>query len=141
MISERGVSKLSFQRRKQDKLEPRDNSRQEQWFDQELVVIYNRVPKTGSTSFVGVAYDLCKTNAFHVLHVNISANMHVLTLPNQAKFVQNVSDWHEMRPAFFHGHLAFVDFHKYPNPVKSSYTLTNILFVSKGMDHQYSQFI
>jgi heparan sulfate 2-O-sulfotransferase HS2ST1 len=121
MISERGVSKLSFQRRKQDKWEPRDNSRQEQWFDQELVVIYNRVPKTGSTSFVGVAYDLCKTNAFHVLHVNISANMHVLTLPNQAKFVQNVSDWHEMRPAFFHGHLAFVDFHKYLNPIKNSH--------------------
>lgn len=52
--------------------------------EKELVVIYNRVPKTGSTSFVGVAYDLCRTNEFHVLHVNVSANMHVLTLPNQA---------------------------------------------------------
>lgn len=52
--------------------------------EKELVVIYNRVPKTGSTSFVGVAYDLCRSNGFHVLHVNVSANMHVLTLPNQA---------------------------------------------------------
>ena len=55
--------------------------------ESELVVIYNRVPKTGSTSFVGVAYDLCRTNGFHVLHVNVSANMHVLTLPNQVRLV------------------------------------------------------
>jgi heparan sulfate 2-O-sulfotransferase HS2ST1 len=50
---------------------------------QDLVVIYNRVPKTGSTSFVGVAYDLCKQNGFHVLHINITGNMHALSLKNQ----------------------------------------------------------
>jgi len=50
---------------------------------QNLVIIYNRVPKTGSTSFVGVAYDLCKKNGFHVLHINITGNMHVLSLKNQ----------------------------------------------------------
>lgn len=47
------------------------------------MVLYNRVPKTGSTSFVNIAYDLCKKNRFHVLHINITANNHVLTLPNQ----------------------------------------------------------
>lgn len=52
-------------------------------FDENLVVIYNRVPKTGSTSFVNLAYDLCKKNKFHVLHINITANMHVLSLQNQ----------------------------------------------------------
>jgi hypothetical protein len=50
---------------------------------QDLVVIYNRVPKTGSTSFMGVAYDLCKQNGFHVLHINITGNMHALSLKNQ----------------------------------------------------------
>lgn len=51
--------------------------------DEEMVVLYNRVPKTGSTSFVNIAYDLCKRNRFHVLHINITANSHVLSLPNQ----------------------------------------------------------
>lgn len=52
-------------------------------YEEQLVVLYNRVPKTGSTSFVNIAYDLCKKNRFHVLHINITANNHVLTLPNQ----------------------------------------------------------
>jgi hypothetical protein len=50
---------------------------------QDLVIIYNRVPKTGSTSFVGIAYDLCKQNGFHVLHINVTGNMHALSLKNQ----------------------------------------------------------
>lgn len=52
-------------------------------YDENLVVIYNRVPKTGSTSFVNLAYDLCKKNRFFVLHINVTANMHVLSLNNQ----------------------------------------------------------
>ena len=52
-------------------------------YEEQLVVLYNRVPKTGSTSFVNIAYDLCKKNRFHVLHINITANNHVLSLPNQ----------------------------------------------------------
>jgi len=82
-------------------------------FEEHLVVLYNRVPKTGSTSFVNIAYDLCKPNKFHVLHINVTANMHVLSLPNQIQFVRNVSRWHEMKPALYHGHMAFLDFSKY----------------------------
>lgn len=71
------------------------------------------MPKTGSTSFVGIPYDLCKKNKFHVLHINITANMHVLSLPNQYKFVQNITHWDAMKPALYHGHLAFLDFTRY----------------------------
>lgn len=49
----------------------------------DVAIIYNRVPKTGSTSFVGVVYELCKRNKFHTLHINVTNNMHTLTLPNQ----------------------------------------------------------
>ncbi|XP_001656685.2 heparin sulfate O-sulfotransferase [Aedes aegypti] len=81
-------------------------------FDEQLVVIYNRVPKTGSTSFVNLTYDLCRKNAFHVLHINITANMHVMSLPNQIRFVRNVTAWDAMKPAFYHGHLAYLNFAK-----------------------------
>lgn len=57
-------------------------------FDDNLIVIYNRVPKTGSTSFVNLAYDLCRKNHFYVLHINITANMHVLSLNNQVRICQ-----------------------------------------------------
>lgn len=80
--------------------------------EKDLILLYNRVPKTGSTSFVGVAYDLCKKNKFHVLHVNITANSHTVTLENQLKFVQNVTNWKSMKPALYHGHFAFFDFSK-----------------------------
>ncbi|XP_071455845.1 heparin sulfate O-sulfotransferase isoform X1 [Hetaerina americana] len=80
---------------------------------EDLVVIYNRVPKTASTSFMGVAYDLCKQNGFHVLHINVTGNMHVLTLANQAKFVQNVTHWDAMKPALYHGHMAYVEFSRF----------------------------
>ncbi|CAH0404593.1 unnamed protein product [Chilo suppressalis] len=81
--------------------------------DDDLVVIYNRVPKTGSTSFVGVAYDLCKKNHFKVLHINITANMHVMSLSNQYKFAQNVTRWNDVKPALYHGHMAFLNFERH----------------------------
>ncbi|XP_050077999.1 heparin sulfate O-sulfotransferase [Anopheles maculipalpis] len=90
-------------------------------YDEQIVIIYNRVPKTGSTSFVNLTYDLCKKNAFHVLHINITANMHVLSLPNQLKFVRNITAWDSMKPAFYHGHMAFLDFSKFSMPSKPLY--------------------
>ena len=49
------------------------------------VIIYNRVPKTASTSFTGVAYDLCVKNKFFVLHINTSRNMHVMSIADQMR--------------------------------------------------------
>lgn len=78
----------------------------------QTVIIYNRVPKTGSTSFVGIAYDLCKRNNFKVLHINITANRHIMSLNNQYKFAQNVTTWHDVKPALYHGHMAFLNFER-----------------------------
>lgn len=83
------------------------------------VIIYNRVPKTGSTSLMGMTYELCASNRFHVLHVNTSRNSHILSLEDQRRFAFNITNWKEMQPAVFHGHVAFVDFAKFglPQPV------------------------
>ncbi|XP_052825272.1 heparan sulfate 2-O-sulfotransferase 1-like [Octopus bimaculoides] len=80
--------------------------------DDDFLVIYNRVPKTGSTSLAGIAYDLCSPNKFNVLHLNISRNSHTLSLSDQMRFVYNITTWNEKKPALYHGHLAYVDFAK-----------------------------
>ncbi|VVC34688.1 Sulfotransferase,P-loop containing nucleoside triphosphate hydrolase [Cinara cedri] len=79
--------------------------------DQKPLVIYNRVPKTGSTSFVNVAYDLHARNSFRVLHVNVTGNSHLLSLYDQFRFIDNTTQW--LLPAFYHGHFAYIDFERY----------------------------
>lgn len=49
----------------------------------DVIIIYNRVPKTGSTSFVGLAYDLYGANRFHIAHVNVTKNSHILSTVDQ----------------------------------------------------------
>ncbi|XP_005919847.1 heparan sulfate 2-O-sulfotransferase 1 [Haplochromis burtoni] len=79
----------------------------------DTVIIYNRVPKTASTSFTNIAYDLCGKNRFHVLHINTTKNNPVMSLQDQVRFVRNVTSWREMKPGFYHGHVAYLDFSKH----------------------------
>ncbi|XP_061635735.1 heparan sulfate 2-O-sulfotransferase 1 [Phyllopteryx taeniolatus] len=87
----------------------------------DTVVIYNRVPKTASTSFTNIAYDLCARNRFHVLHINTSKNNPVMSLQDQMRFVHNVTSWRGMKPGFYHGHVAYLDFSKYSVKGKPMY--------------------
>ncbi|KAL6732234.1 hypothetical protein Aduo_003015 [Ancylostoma duodenale] len=88
--------------------------------ESQLIVIYNRVPKTGSTTFTNaVAYDLFKVNDFNVIHLNMTKNRQVMSLTDQGEFIRNITSWTERKPAFYHGHVAFIDFTRfgYPNPI------------------------
>lgn len=62
-----------------------DGPRQDVTLDEEddVVIIYNRVPKTASTSFTNIAYDLCAKNKYHVLHINTTKNNPVMSLQDQ----------------------------------------------------------
>ncbi|KAJ8011381.1 hypothetical protein DPEC_G00057570 [Dallia pectoralis] len=80
---------------------------------EDVVIIYNRVPKTASTSFTNIAYDLCGKNHYHVLHINTTKNNPVMSMQDQVRFVKNVTEWRAMKPAFYHGHVSFLDFTKF----------------------------
>jgi len=51
--------------------------------EDDVLIIYNRVPNTASTSFTNIAYDLCAKNRYHVLHINTTKNNPVMSLQDQ----------------------------------------------------------
>lgn len=104
--------------------------------EENIVMIYNRVPKTGSTSFVGVAYDLCSKNQFHVLHINVTKNSHVLSLSDQARFVYNVTKWNAKKPSLYHGHMAYLDFERFGVSQKPVY----VNIIRKPLDRLVSYY-
>lgn len=116
----------------------RDDDRLKDNGNKDAIVIYNRIPKTGSTSFVNVAYDLCKRNSFNVIHLNVTKNSHTLSLSDQVRIIRrlqlwsickcaqligvwlfqvrlvhNISNWNAKKPALYHGHVGFIDFEKW----------------------------
>ncbi|KAL4219659.1 Heparan sulfate 2-O-sulfotransferase 1 [Mactra antiquata] len=93
-------------------LEATNDQYQDYFNNEDTLVIYNRVPKTGSTSFAGIAYELCYTNKYHVLHVNTTKNVHTLSISDQMRLIQNITEWSEKKPAIYHGHFYYIDFSK-----------------------------
>jgi len=86
------------------------------------IVIYNRIPKTASTAFTHVVYDLCKERKrdIFVVHVNTTvkgANAAIMSLQDQQDFRENVTSWELGRPSFFHGHFAFLPFPRGKQPI------------------------
>nr|CAG4636278.1 EOG090X088H [Eubosmina coregoni]SVE69873.1 EOG090X088H [Eubosmina coregoni] len=103
---------------------------------QNHILIYNRIPKTGSTSFVGLGYDLCSKNDYKVLHVNISKNANIMSLSDQLRFAWNLTEWSFNKPTFYHGHVAYLDFTRFG--VSSLPMLINI--VRQPLDRMISYY-
>lgn len=61
---------------------------------------------------MGVIYVLCSKINYHVIHLNVSKNRHVMSVADQIRFARNITTWKEKMPAFYHGHQSFIDFNK-----------------------------
>lgn len=51
--------------------------------DDDTVVIYNRIPKTGSTTLAGIMYALCFVNKYFVIHVGMMDRAKTIALSDQ----------------------------------------------------------
>ncbi|KAA8578661.1 hypothetical protein FQN60_002560, partial [Etheostoma spectabile] len=101
------------QRHTQDGLRERDSSASSLSEGQDdIVIIYNRVPKTASTSFTHIAYD-CAGRTTTTSCTSHHQEHPVMSIQDQVRFVKNVTEWREMKPAFYHGHVSFLDFTKF----------------------------
>lgn len=70
------------------------------------ILVYNRVPKTGSTSLMNVAYELQAQNKYRVVGVHVTQFKHQLTLPDQRELGWNMTLWSRESPVLYHGHFA-----------------------------------
>lgn len=92
-ISERAIARHEV--REIEQRHSMDGSRQDIPLDEDedILIIYNRVPKTASTSFTNIAYDLCGKNKYHVLHINTSKNNPVMSLQDQVRAETFCARW------------------------------------------------
>jgi heparan sulfate 2-O-sulfotransferase HS2ST1 len=77
------------------------------------LVIYNRVPKTGSTSFMWVINNLCKQLHYNAVQIGISGKSYTMSPMDQYHLIQNITTWKDKLPGLYHGHFAFIDFQRY----------------------------
>ena len=93
------------------------------------VLIYNRIPKTGSTSLMHLPYKLYKNNHLNVMFVNISGGptSYTMSTKNQINFVHNITQWTARHPAIFHGHFAYVDVDKFKAETGAKTAYINVI--------------
>jgi len=99
------------------------------------IVIYNRVPKTGSTSLMNVLYELYSVNRFRVVQLHVTQFKHILTVGDQISFSKNISNW-SSTPTVYHGHFAYFS----PQRVGVNVNPTFINLVRKPLDRLVSHY-
>lgn len=83
------------------------------------IIIYNRIPKTGSTTFANICNLLAKENKFWNVNLNTTlpngdfGNSYIWPLAEQKSFLRNITKWKHKQPAIYHGHFSFINPSRY----------------------------
>lgn len=86
------------------------------------LVIYNRIPKTGSTSLVNLVYHLWKQNSVRIALLNVSHNGLFLNRMNQLHLVWNLTERViGQQPLLLHGHFVYLNFVQFGSPIRPIY--------------------
>jgi len=103
------------------------------------ILIYNRVPKTGSTSLMNVAYELYSQNQFRVVQIRVTQYKHILTLSDQMSLVSNMSGWSNT-PSLYHGHFAYFPLSRLGGHLNTRSSVFWINLVRKPLDRLVSHY-
>ena len=83
------------------------------------IVLYNRIPKTGSTTFANIVDKLAERNRFWNININTSlasggyGNNYIWPLSQQRDFLNNITSWTRYQPAIYHGHFGVIPIEKF----------------------------
>ncbi|XP_023345285.1 heparin sulfate O-sulfotransferase-like isoform X2 [Eurytemora carolleeae] len=74
------------------------------------VLMYNRIPKTGSTSLMNIAYEIRSQNRYRIVQVRLTSagSKNILSFNDQLEISRNISAWSSL-PLLFHGHFAYFE--------------------------------
>jgi len=81
----------------------------------EDILIYNKIPKTASTTLTHLAYKLSTDLGYSIMLINNtrSSMPYKLTFFDQAYFSKNASLWRQRKPVLYHGHFAHISFDQF----------------------------
>eukprot|EP00088_Acartia_fossae_P003972 TRINITY_DN11705_c0_g1_i1.p1 TRINITY_DN11705_c0_g1~~TRINITY_DN11705_c0_g1_i1.p1 ORF type:complete len:338 (-),score=22.18 TRINITY_DN11705_c0_g1_i1:527-1462(-) len=99
------------------------------------VLIYNRVPKTGSTSLMSIAYELFNNNGMRIVQVRLTGHKHSLSSADVITLSKNISDWTD-RNLLLHGHFSYFNPRKFGIPIYPIY----INIIRKPLDRLVSYY-
>jgi len=100
---------------------------------QNSVILYNRIPKTGSTTLANIFNGLTTKNKFWAVNINSSypsgsfGNAAVWPAGEQREFLINITTSKIYKKAIYHGHFGFISPERWQVPNANQITYINLI--------------
>lgn len=97
------------------------------------IILYNRIPKTGSTTLANIFNGLTTKNKFWAVNINSSypsgsfGNAAVWPAGEQREFLMNITTSKTYKKAIYHGHFGFISPERWQVPNANQITYINLI--------------